>query len=440
MKKHHNPKIAQTLAIAIKHHQCGETVHAVALYKKVLRRVPTHPDALHYLGLAYHHLGDSKLAIKHIERAIAVSPNYFDALNNLGNIFKEIGLLDRALEVYNNLIALAPQHGDARVNIAIVLNEKHCYKQAFEHLQKAIEINPEHPQAHYNLGKIYKQLEQLALALASFRQSMRLDPINHEAVKNTAQILYDLGRGDEALKILNQFACDYPNDPVAKHMLASFSGKNVPKRADNLYVKQTFDAFSASFDSSLARLQYKAPQLISNCLANTLNEKKSTVDILDIGCGTGLCGELVKPLATTLIGVDLSPKMLEKARQLKIYDELIEAELSDYMSTCQLRFDYVICADTFVYFGTLESALAAAFKILRTDGYLIFTTEQNTLNDQDYQLQLHGRYCHSKDYLYRSLIDAGYEVGSISEIVPRIEDGAPVDGFLVSAKKNGCLE
>lgn len=182
-----------------------------------------------------------------------------------------------------------------------------------------------------------------------------------------------MGRGDEAIKILEELISRSPNDAIAKHMLAAFVGEDIPDRASDLYIKQTFDAFSSNFDTSLARLDYQAPQLVSEKLLAMIDVSSCASDILDIGCGTGLCAPYLKPHVQSLIGVDLSAKMLIKAQQLKLYDELHKAELCAFMQSCQEHFDYVICVDTFVYFGELLQAFEGAHKILHSGGHFIFT-------------------------------------------------------------------
>ncbi len=70
----------------------------------------------------------------------------------------------------------------------------------------------------------------------------------------------------------------------------------------------TFDSFAASFDSKLAKLLYRAPALVAEMLAEPDVEASKSLDVLDAGCGTGLCGPLIAPYARRLVGVDLSAR------------------------------------------------------------------------------------------------------------------------------------
>jgi predicted TPR repeat methyltransferase len=127
--------------------------------------------------------------------------------------------------------------------------------------------------------------------------------------------------------------------------------------------------------------------------------------------------------------------MLKKAALRCVYDHLEEVELTHFMECSEQHYNAVVCVDTFVYFGDLSAAFAAANKVLVLDGYIVFTLERHSENNQSYQLQTHGRYSHNKDYVRSTLVDTGFSVISIDNIVPRTENGKPVDGALVVAKK-----
>lgn len=469
MKKRKITKAEITVNSAINLHKNGNIEKAIPLYKKVLRKIPSHPDALHYLGLALYQKGKTQAAITYIKRAIANSPIYPDALNNLGNIYKEMGDLENASLIYRQVIKLAPNHADTLINLAATLQNKKQAKEALKHLQKALEIDPSSTIAycqmgnvyseasqpklalqayqkaleidpsskitHYQMGKLYNDANQPELALQAYHKALELDPIDIDTITQIVKVLNHLGRINEAQEILKIFLKQQPEDPIAKHMLASLGGSKIPSRADDQYVKQTFDDFANSFDNILAKLNYKAPELVSARLKQIFDGKSSKVDILDLGCGTGLCGPLLKSISNRLDGIDLSANMLEKAALRCVYDHLEEVEITHFMENSEQHYNAIVCVDTFVYFGDLSAAFAAANKVLVENGYMIFTLERHSHNNQSYQLQKHGRFSHSKNYVRSTLVDKGFSVVSIENIVPRTENGQPVDGALVVAQK-----
>jgi predicted TPR repeat methyltransferase len=220
-------------------------------------------------------------------------------------------------------------------------------------------------------------------------------------------------------------------------MLAACSGRDVPARASDAFIEKTFDGFAASFDSKLAKLHYRAPQLVAATLEQSGGEPSKSLDILDAGCGTGLCGPLVAPFARRLVGVDLSARMLAQAETRKTYNELVKGELTAFLTDHPDAFDVIVSADTLVYFGPLEAVAAAAASTLRTHGQLIFTVEEwvNAAPDTTYTINPHGRYSHARGYIERVLTAAGLR----PEIRPaelRLEAGDPVAGLVVRALKS----
>ena len=210
----------------------------------------------------------------------------------------------------------------------------------------------------------------------------------------------------------------------------------MPARASNGFVERTFDSFAASFESKLEQLSYRAPALVAAMLEDAGLEPSKRLDVLDAGCGTGLCGPLVAPYARRLAGVDLSEGMLAHAREKHVYDALTRAELTDYLRDNRGAFDLIVSADTLVYFGDLEGVLAAAAGALRADGLFVFTLERAAGHGAHagYRLELHGRYSHARAAVERWLAAAGLQ-SEIADADLRMESGAPVAGLVIRAAK-----
>ena len=227
-----------------------------------------------------------------------------------------------------------------------------------------------------------------------------------------------------------------PDNPTARHHLAACSGADVPERADDAYVKHTFDSFAESFDNVLTRLQYRAPALVVDAMGLVLGAPDASLDILDAGAGTGMCGPLLRPFARRLVGVDLSPGMLERAKARKVYDTLDVGELTAYMRGWPDTFDVIVSADTLVYFGELGPALAAAAAALRAGGLLVFTVEHATDEPPTgFRINPHGRYSHAEAYVRGALSAAGLLPLSLGHVHLRTESRQPVDGLLVTARR-----
>jgi predicted TPR repeat methyltransferase len=240
---------------------------------------------------------------------------------------------------------------------------------------------------------------------------------------------------EEAILCFREALARDAGHAMARHLLHSLTGENAPERASDGYVRQLFDTFAKTFDRSLVRdLQYSVPALIGVAADATAAGRAAPLDILDLGCGTGLCGPLLRPLAGTLVGVDLSPRMLEAAKARGCYDELVEAEIVAWLGRRHAAFDLVTAADVFVYFGDIAPACAAVFDVLRPAGVFIFSVERHE-GEPGFRLHGHGRYSHREPFLRASAEGAGFDLVRLEPITPRLDGGEPVDGYLVELKK-----
>jgi predicted TPR repeat methyltransferase len=246
-----------------------------------------------------------------------------------------------------------------------------------------------------------------------------------------------LGARTQAATLYREWLAEEPDNPVVRHQLAACLGEGeTPERASDAYVQQVFDAFAASFDAKLEMLHYRAPELVARALAGAVGEPVAALAIVDVGCGTGLCGPLVKPWARTLAGCDLSAGMLRRARERHVYDVLHQAELVHYLDTQPEAFDAIVCADTLCYFGALAAVFAAARRSLRAGGWLIFTVEALPEGDaRDHVLNPNGRYAHAPRYLEHALEGGGLNLVSIRPESLRTEAGLDVAGWVAVGQR-----
>lgn len=224
-----------------------------------------------------------------------------------------------------------------------------------------------------------------------------------------------------------------PGQPKAEHALAALAAAeglaqstvHVPDRASPEFVRALFDDFAPTFDEKLrVDLEYNAPELVAEEVARRGPFRSG----VDAGCGTGLLGPLVRPYITSqLVGVDLSPRMLDVAAGLGVYDRLLVRDLLDLHDAPVV--DLVAAADVFVYFGDLSGLMASLSRLLRPGGFLVFTCEALE-NREGWAMTPTGRYAHAKDYVDQQARAAGLALDQYRQVVPRKEKGADVQGHL----------
>ncbi|MFH0730436.1 MAG: tetratricopeptide repeat protein [Pseudomonadota bacterium] len=429
-------EIDEALHLALKLHKGNCLPEAEHLYKLILKSAPENLNALHFLGLLCHQQNRHEEAVALIERIIVLSPDNADAHNNLGNVLEGLGRGAESEACYRKAISLNPGHGPAHNNLGVVLMALNRSVEAVEAYRSAAELAPNSAEFRYNMGNALRKSGDLDGAISAYREAVSLAPDYAVAWQGLARSYLLANRREEAADMFEKWLEKDPGNPVILFLKASFLEKDAPERAPNLYIEQVFDDLANSFDSHLiAHLEYRAPALLTEALAAAIPEPAATLDILDAGCGTGLCAPLLRPYARCLSGVDLSPGMLARARGRKIYDELILAELTDFLNQKSKAFDIIASADTLCYFGVLESVFKAAAGALKSDGILAFTLEDAGDDSEGFRLNSHGRYAHSRSYVKTALEAAGLGIHSISFAILRKENEEPVPGQIVVSRK-----
>jgi predicted TPR repeat methyltransferase len=373
------------------------------LYRRILAIDPRCPEAWHFRGTLAVQRGQYEEGEELIRRAIEIHPGYADAHNNLGNVLQVLERYEEAIGFYELAIMLAPKLADA----------------------------------HYNLGRAYDNTGREEQAATAYRQALLLGKFHADVYRRLGWALYGMGRIEEAADVFGKWLALEPASEVARHMVAACTGKDIPTRASDGCVQNIFDRFAPSFDKVLKDLEYMAPALVGRMLADVRGEPAGQLEVLDAGCGTGLCGLHLRGYARRLVGVDLSPEMLKNAQARGIYDDLIEGELTRYLAATDQAWDLIASSDTLVYFGDLTPVMAAAARALRPGGLLVFTVERSEEEEapEGFRLNPHGRYSHSERYILAALEAAGLTPEQIARADLRIEKKLPVGGLVVSASR-----
>ena len=348
----------EALEFALQLHQNGSLDVAETLYRRVIAAAPDNLNALHYLGVLCHQQNRHAEAAELIERIIDLDPQNADAHNNLGNVLEGLGKFSEAEACYRRAIELRPSHDPACNNLGVILMAQRRVAEALKAYRRAVELAPESADYRYNMGNALRKSGEIAEAADAYRKAVDLNPDHTGARQGLARTLLQADRRDEAAEVFEEWLRKEPGNPVILYLQAACLGRGAPDRAPDVYVQQIFDDLADSFDGHLVdNLDYRAPNLVIEALAALLPPPKANLDILDAGCGTGLCGPLLRPYARKLVGVDLSSKMLTKAAGRKTYDDLVKYELTEFLSHQSEAFDVIASADTLCYFGDLDPVL-----------------------------------------------------------------------------------
>lgn len=278
--------------------------------------------------------------------------------------------------------------------------------------------------------------ETLATRLERLQASLAAAPNSETLLHQVARLQLRLDRRADALITWRRMLALDPGHAEARHMVAVLAGE-VPEKANEAYVAALFDAFADSFDEKLVGwLDYRAPQHVAAAVRAALGEGKTAARAIDLGCGTGLLAPELQGLVKHLDGVDLSPKMVEKARARRLYDALVVGEIVAELQKHPAGYDLVAAADVLSYFGDLRALFEAVRVALPEGGLFVATVEKagERGGGARYQAGKTGRYQHGEAYLRKRAAEAGFVVLSLDEIELRKEENRPVQGYVFALR------
>jgi predicted TPR repeat methyltransferase len=206
-----------------------------------------------------------------------------------------------------------------------------------------------------------------------------------------------------------------------------------------IYVRRLFDQHAPEFDRSLVeRLGYRGPKLLLEAVTSVAGEPLQLGAVLDLGCGTGLAGAAFRPYCKRLVGVDISPAMIERARSKGLYDRLVTADLIEFLTGTKAdSYHLVLAADVFVYCSDLTPIAAAVARVLLPGGLFAFTVE--THEGPEVRLQPTLRYAHGAAHVRAAIAEAGLQVKRLERASTRNEKDVPVPGLLVAAGRSASI-
>ena len=383
----------------------GRLNDAAAVHRQALKAEPDFAPAHVNLGAVLQAQGKMMEAVKHYRKALTLNPTSAQVLFNLGTAVQTVGWLDEAVRCYQDALRLAPAYAEAANNLGLALEAK---------------------------GHLHE-------AAASFAEACRLQPLRSQFHNALGCCLYALGRRDSegCRDRARQWLAAHPEQPIARHMACALLAEDPPPDQPPAgYVRALFEGFASSFEHELLSIGYCGPQLTAAAFARLIRVPKGDLAVLDAGCGTGLCGPVLRPYARTLTGIDISASMLDHARSRGLYDILQEAELTVWLKDHSCAFDLIAAADVLCYFGDLGPVLGWLAGALKPGGALTFTVEQASRPDLSHVLAPHGRYFHGERVLRALLAAHGLGIAHLFTTNLRYENSQPSPHLVVLAVRS----
>ena len=324
----------------------------------------------------------------------------------------------------------APGRASTLTNLAGTQLKLARPNDALHTADQALAVDVDNGDALFQRGNALAQLGRNEEALAAYERVLEIDPALGAAWSHRGGILRELNRLDEAAACFRRAMAHGADAELNGYYLAAVGAQASPATAPRQYVQALFDDYAGQFDAHLVGvLKYQAHEVLVRHLAKL--GRGPFRSALDVGCGTGLCGPLVKPMAARLAGVDLSAAMLDKARALGLYDELAQADIVEHLRSTDRRHDLVLAADVFIYVGDLAPVFAALARVIEPGAVFCFSAERASPACQGFELLASLRYAHSEAYVRGLAAQHGYDVLKIVEEPIRKAEHSAIDGLFV---------
>lgn len=442
--------------------------NAQQLLQELVRNHPEFAAGFNNLGTVYYGQEQWQDAVNAYQAAIDIQPNYIDAYYNLGLTWNKLHRFDAALQAFAALLELAPEHPGAQFQQAILFmregklpaardrletlakaypyhvetqsNLALCYlrsgnlDRAAQHYLNVLDITPQDVQALFNLGVINMQLGHIDEAVKYYSNAVKQDNDLYEAHNNLGFIFLIRQDKQAALTHFREALRLRPDNEALQHTINIITQDKKVSTSPPAYIESLFDSYADHFDTHLKKsLHYQVPQLIYQAVK--AHASLNDLVILDLGCGTGLTGELFKKEARALIGVDLSGKMLEVAAQKNIYAELVQAEVGTFLADKHDQYDVVLAGDVLVYTGDLVPVFAGVQQALKPGGLFVFNVEKG--ETEDYSMTASGRFTHKRDYVDKAAGAQGLQVVAVNAVSLRTQAETSVQGYVYVLRKTG---
>lgn len=400
--------------------------------------------ALYGRALAWHREGRGDAAAQALLELLARWPREVDAMSLLAAVEAQRGRPAEAERLLRNALALQPQRATLHHNLGNTLAAQGRMEEALACFERSTALRPDHTPTRVNIARALQALGRVDDALAAIDAALAASPASADALMIRAGLLAEQARRPgadamahaHAVQAYRQAEAHGADADMVRYALAALGADKAPPMSPAQYVRQLFDRYAPRFDEHLRdRLNYRTPEvLVAAALAQVAPEAVGAdaacpgLAVVDLGCGTGLCGPLLRPAARRVVGVDLSARMLEGAAA-RGYDELVCEDAVTYLDgQPAASFDLVLAADVVVYIGDLGPLAAAVRRALRPGGVFAFSAEAH--DGIGYLLQPTRRYAHADAYVDAIAHAQGLEPVARHREVLREEHGTPVEGVL----------
>jgi predicted TPR repeat methyltransferase len=415
----------------------GELREAAQTLNKAQRILPGDARIFMLAGLMAEKSGNVKGAFEALRKSVAIAPDWGPGLLELALLLARQNQFQEAVETAEKVAALEPKNLVVLASVVDIAHRASHTEMAVRHLRRGLELVPGDVQLRRLLARDLSSLGQRAEALEIWNGLIAQDAKDTEAIMGRVLTLLADGKPAQAIADTTTLLELAPGDSVYAYYNALAHGVTPPHQPVELN-RHLFDGMAEVYDMHTVRgLRYQLPKIVADKILARYPEKR--LNVLDLGCGTGLLGVYLGRIDGFLIGVDISTKMLEQAARHNVYDRFHTVNLLEALeATPAALYEVITALDVFIYTGELTETVPNAHRILLPAGDFYFSCEAAPEDGPDLVLQANGRYAHKRSHVQALCKQAGFEQVEIEDLTLRYEGGQPVQGFLVAARKKAA--
>jgi predicted TPR repeat methyltransferase len=378
--------------------------------------------------------GNPAGALESVRRAVKATPDWPVAVTELALLLARQNQFPEAMKTAERAVQLDGNNPQVLTRVIDIAHRARNYDMAIVWLERAAAVNPDNIDVKRLLARDWRITGQHEKARAAYNQLAAAFPGDREVLLGRAFNALEIHDLSQALVDCEALLVQDPDDEEAQFYREVARG-NTPKKQPAAVVRSTFDGLADQFDQRLVvGLKYKLPREV----ADIINERypDRTLNVLDLGCGTGLLGACLGRINGAMVGVELSRPMIDEAIKHGVYDKFHNVDLLEALeATPESLYDVIAALDVFIYVGDLTAAIPDAYRILRGGGHLFFSCELAQEHEADLVLRPTQRYAHKASHIEALCRAAGFEQVTLELKPLRYEKNEPVAGFLVIARK-----
>lgn len=361
-------------------------------------------DRLHLDGLQALQAEDYGTAIELLDASAKHNPSVPQLHNNRGLVLRKLGAVTDAVHAFRQAILLSPDYTEAHYNLGIVLMESGQTDRAERSLTTVVTLDGEHGAALYALAELEVARGHVGKAASYLSMCIRLDTADR------------LG---------------------ASLLLAALGHAALPEKAPEAFIDRLYARRASAWDEQDG---YEAPLAVARMVAEAASDDDA-LSILDLGCGTGLLGQHVRPFSTHLIGVDRSEAMLRIAAAKRVYDRLFVDDVFAFLASCPERFHVITASALLIHFGNLDDVFRQVSRKLGPDSVFVFSLySYNNWNPTrfalhpDLNLAKAGCFAHGSVYVADSAGRAGLRISTIKQSTHEASASHSAAGLMVTVR------